>query len=58
VRVLVTTYLQPSDDIDQLLRGHGHEATHRPAAGSRMGRLSCRNRLRPLGWWDVIDRSV
>jgi len=34
--VLVTTdYLQPGDDIDQLLRGHGHEAIHRPAAGPR-----------------------
>jgi hypothetical protein len=34
--VLVTTdYLQPSDDIDQLLRGHGHEAIRRPTAGPR-----------------------
>jgi hypothetical protein len=40
--VLVTTdYLQPSDDIDQVPRGHGHEAIHRPAVGPRRTTKRC-----------------
>jgi phosphoglycerate dehydrogenase-like enzyme len=35
-RVLVTTdYLHPGDDVDALLRQHGHQVSHRPAAGPR-----------------------
>ncbi|MCX8562879.1 phosphoglycerate dehydrogenase [Mycolicibacterium mucogenicum] len=35
-RVLVTTdYLVPGDEVDALLRRHGHQAIYRPAAGPR-----------------------
>lgn len=35
-RVLVTTdYLVPGDEVDTLLRRHGHEIVYRPAAGPR-----------------------
>jgi D-3-phosphoglycerate dehydrogenase/(S)-sulfolactate dehydrogenase len=35
-RVLVTTdYLVPGDEVDALLRRHGHETVYRPAAGPR-----------------------
>lgn len=35
-RVLVTTdYLAPGDEVDTLLRRHGHEMVYRPAAGPR-----------------------
>lgn len=35
-RVLITTdYLVPGDDVDTLLRSHGHETVHSPAAGHR-----------------------
>lgn len=35
-RVLVTTdYLVPGDEVDSLLRRHGHEVIYRPAAGPR-----------------------
>jgi phosphoglycerate dehydrogenase-like enzyme len=35
-RVLITTdYLTPGDDVDRLLREHGHEAAHSPSAGDR-----------------------
>ena len=35
-RVLVTTdYLHPGDDVDALLRKHGHQVSYRPAVGPR-----------------------
>lgn len=35
-RVLITTdYLVPGDDVDTLLREHGHETVHAPATGPR-----------------------
>lgn len=35
-RVLITTdYLVPGDDVDTLLREHGHETVHSPASGPR-----------------------
>ena len=35
-RVLITTdYLVPGDDVDTLLREHGHETVHSPATGPR-----------------------
>ena len=35
-RVLVTTdYLHPGDEVDALLRQHGHQVSYRPAAGPR-----------------------
>jgi phosphoglycerate dehydrogenase-like enzyme len=35
-RVLVTTdYLHPGDEVDTLLRKHGHQVCHRPAVGVR-----------------------
>lgn len=36
MRVLVTTdYLVPGDDVDRLLRSHGHQTVHSPAIGVR-----------------------
>ena len=35
-RVLVTTdYLHPGDEVDTLLRKHGHQVSYRPAVGVR-----------------------
>jgi len=35
-RILVTTdYLHPGDEVDALLRRHGHQVSYRPAAGTR-----------------------
>ncbi len=35
-RILVTTdYLHPGDEVDALLRRHGHQVSYRPAAGPR-----------------------
>lgn len=35
-RILVTTdYLRPGDEVDAVLRRHGHQVTYRPAAGKR-----------------------
>ena len=35
-RVLVTTdYLHPGDEVDALLRQHGHQVSYRPAVGPR-----------------------
>ncbi|MDI9949778.1 phosphoglycerate dehydrogenase [Rhodococcus sp. IEGM 1305] len=51
-RVLVTTdYLGPGDDIDDLLRRHGHEVTYAPARGTR-------NRAEALALFDGIDGAV
>ena len=42
-RVLVTTdYLHPGDEVDALLRQHGHQVSYRPAAGPRDRRGSAR----------------
>ncbi|CAG7598854.1 phosphoglycerate dehydrogenase [Rhodococcus opacus] len=51
-RVLVTTdYLGPGDDIDTLLRRHGHEVTYAPARRAR-------NRAEALALFDGIDGAV
>lgn len=51
-RVLVTTdYLGPGDDIDDLLRRHGHEVTYAPARRAR-------NRTEALALFDGIDGAV
>lgn len=51
-RVLVTTdYLGPGDDIDDLLRRHGHEVTYAPARRAR-------NRAEALALFDGIDGAV
>ena len=35
-RILVTTdYLHPGDEVDALLRRHGHQVSYHPAAGTR-----------------------
>ena len=35
-RILVTTdYLHPGDEVDALLRRHGHQVSHHPAVGKR-----------------------
>ena len=51
-RVLVTTdYLHPGDDVDELLRKHGHQVSYRPAQGAR-------DRQEALGLFDGIDGVI
>ncbi|WP_172653057.1 phosphoglycerate dehydrogenase [Rhodococcus opacus] len=51
-RVLVTTdYLGPGDEIDTLLRRHGHEVTYAPARGAR-------SREEALALFDGIDGAI
>ncbi|MGV9863627.1 phosphoglycerate dehydrogenase [Rhodococcus koreensis] len=51
-RILVTTdYLGPGDEIDDLLRCHGHEVTYSPAGGPR-------DREHALTLFDGIDGAI
>jgi phosphoglycerate dehydrogenase-like enzyme len=51
-RVLVTTdYLCPGDEIDDILRRHGHEVTYSPA-------LAARSRDEALALFDGIDGAI
>ena len=39
-RILVTTdYLHPGDEVDALLRRHGHQVSQHPAVGKRAAEL-------------------
>ncbi len=51
-RVLVTTdYLHPGDEVDTLLRKHGHQVTYRPSSGLR-------NPSEALALFDGIDGAT
>ena len=51
-RVLVTTdYLRPGDEVDTLLRKHGHQVTYQPSSGPR-------HRADAMALFDDIDGAI
>ena len=51
-RILVTTdYLRPGDEVDTLLRKHGHHVTYKPSSGPRQ-------RADALALFDDIDGAI
>ena len=56
-RILVTTdYLYPGDEVDALLRRHGHQVSHHPAVGKRAAELPV---FRAINSWErVWDRTL
>ena len=51
-RILVTTdYLRPGDEVDALLRKHGHHVTYKPSSGPR-------HRADALALFDDIDGAI